>query len=383
MRKVINAVWRYIRQTDMVLVLTAVLASVYGLLLVLSATNATHTSSRTFVMQIVGILIGIVGMVVISRIDYHDMTNMWKIAAAGGIIMLLLPYVHPYTVSGSADLSWINLGFTTIQPAEFVKLCFILTFAKHYDTVKERLTSPLNVILLVLHAMVPIGIIVVQQDMGMAFVYVGMFACMLFASGVQLRYFAIGAVMLLASAPVIWNDIFGKTQRHRILALFDPENSSLKDVSLQQLYGRSAIGSGELWGYGLFHGPRTQSSISGQLPERQNDMIFAVAGEELGFIGCILILLLFLILTIRLLRQARMARDSLGSMICIGVFSAFMMQVFINIGMVLMVLPVIGITLPFFSAGGSSMVASYWLIGLALSVYMHRKNEIFAVQDST
>ncbi|MFT9056356.1 MAG: FtsW/RodA/SpoVE family cell cycle protein [Ethanoligenens sp.] len=382
MFKIFRAVWRYIRQTDLALMLTAILASVYGLLLVLSATNATHTSSRAFVMQIVGICLGIAGMVVISKIDYHDMGNLWKVGAAAGVIMLLLPYVHPYTVAGSADLSWINLGFTTVQPAEFVKLCFIITFATHYNAVRERLTSPLNVILLVMHAMVPIGIIVVQKDMGMAFVYVGMFICMLFAAGVQLRYFAVGAVLLLAGIPVIWSKVFGDTQRHRILALFNPESSDLKDVSMQQLYGRSAIGSGQIWGYGLFHGPRTQSSISGQLPERRNDMIFAVAGEELGFIGCVLILVLFLILTVRLLQYVRSAKDPLGSMICVGVFSAFAMQVFINVGMVLMVLPVIGITLPFFSAGASSMVASYWLIGLALSVHMHRKNEIFAGQDS-
>lgn len=382
MIKVFRAGWRYLRQTDLVLILTAILASVYGLLLIVSATNATHTSSRTFIMQIFGIVLGIVGMVIISRIDYHDITNMWKIAAAGGIIMLLLPYVHPYTVQGSADLSWINLGFTTVQPAEFVKLCFIITFAKHYDIVKERLTSPLNVVLLVLHAMIPIGIIVVQKDMGMAFVYLGMFICMVFASGVQLRYFAVGGVLLLAGIPVIWSKVFGDTQRHRILALFNPESSDLKDVSMQQLYGRSALGSGKLWGYGLFHGPRTQSSIKGQLPERQNDMIFAVAGEELGFIGCVAILLIFLVLTVRLLQYVRLSKDPMGSMICIGVFAAFTMQVFINIGMVLMVLPVIGITLPFFSAGGSSIIASFWLLGLALSVYMHRKNEIFAGQDS-
>ncbi|ADU27232.1 FtsW/RodA/SpoVE family cell cycle protein [Ethanoligenens harbinense] len=381
MRNVFRAIGRYLRQTDLVLMFAAILASVYGLVLVLSATNATHTSSRTMVMQILCIVIGIAGMVVISRIDYHDMLNWWKVAAVAGVVALLLPYVHPYTVSGSADLSWINLGFTTVQPAEFVKLCFILTFAKHFDTVKDRLTSPLNVILLVLHAMVPIGIIVVQQDMGMAFVFAGIFVFMLFASGTQLRYFALGAVCLLAGTPIIWSKVFGNTQRHRILALFDPENSSLKDVSLQQLYGRSAIGSGELWGYGLFHGPRTQSPISGQLPERQNDMIFAVAGEELGFIGCIVILLLFLVLLVRLLRYVRMSKDPAGSMICIGVFSAFAMQIFINVGMVLMVLPVIGITLPFFSAGGSSMIASYWLIGLALSVYIHRKNEIFAGKE--
>ncbi len=378
MLKMTRAVWRYLRQTDFLLILTAMLASALGLALVLSATNSTHTSSRTFIMQIVGVVIGFAGMVVISRIDYHDMANMWKLCSILGVVLLLLPYASPYKVNGSEDLSWINLHFTTVQPAEFVKLLFILTFAKHYEMVKDRITSPLHVLLLAAHAMVPIGIILVQKDMGMAFVYVGLFVCMMFACGVQLRYFAMAGILLLASAPLIWNVIFGKTQRDRILALFNPDSSSLKDIALQQIYGRSAIGSGELWGYGLFHGPRTQSTVSGVLPERYNDMIFAVAGEELGFVGCMVILVLFLVLLFRLLRMVRLAKDETGSIICVGVFAAFGMQVFINVGMVLMVLPVIGITLPFFSAGGSSIIASFWSLGLALSVYMHRKKEIFA-----
>lgn len=378
MIKVFRAVGRYIRQTDMVLVLTAAVASIYGLLLVLSA---THSQSRTFLMQVLCILIGFAGMVILSRIDYHDLANLWKVCAVAGLVLLLSPYVLPHTRNGSADLSWVQLGFTTIQPSEFVKLLFVLTFAKHYETVKERLTSPLNVLLLALHAALPIGIILLQSDWGMVLVYAVMFLCMMFAAGVQLRYFVGLGIGLLAGAPILWQ-VMGNTQRHRIMALFDPENANLKDVALQQNYGLKALGSGELWGFGLFQGPRTQSLVAGQLPEKQNDMIFAVTGEELGFVGCVLVLLIFLVLLFRLLRDARQARDGVGSMICIGIFSAFAVQMLINVGMVLMVLPVIGISLPFFSSGGSSMVSSYLAVGLALSVYMHRKSEIFAGQES-
>lgn len=375
MVKVFRAVGRYFRQTDLVLVLAAATASVLGLFLVLSA---THSQSRVFLVQIFSIAIGIALMVVLSRIDYHDIAGLWKFLAVAGILLLLAPYVLPHQRNGSADLSWINLGFTTLQPSEFVKIIFVLTFARHFEAVKEHITSPLNVLLLALHAMIPVGIIIAQKDWGMALVFSLMFLCMTFAAGVQLRYFVGLGILALAGAPILWK-VMGDTQRHRILALFDPESTDLIDIARQQLSGVSALGSGELFGFGLFHGPRTQGKLS--LPERQNDMIFAVVGEELGFVGCVLVLLIFIVLLYRLLHDARQARDGMGSMICIGIFSAFAVQMMINIGMVLMLLPVIGISLPFFSSGGSSMVSSYMAVGVALSVYMHRKTEIFAGQE--
>ena len=374
MKNFAGAIWRYIRQTDRMLILVTMLACTYGMLLVISA---THGSRTKVVTQAVGIAIGLIGMVVISRIDYHEIAGFWKYIAIAGVILLLLPYVHPHMVKGSADLSWLDLGFTTVQPSELVKILFVVTFSKHYDMVREKLTSPISVALLCLHALVPIGIIVIQQDMGMALVFILMFASMLFAGGVQLRYFSAAGVLLLIGSPVLWK-FLGATQKNRILALFDP--NKYPTTSQQQTQGVSAIGSGEFWGYGLFHGPKTQSTIAGLLPERQNDMIFAVAGEELGLIGCLAIFMVVLILLSRVISDSRRARDPLGAMICVGIFSSFAVQIIINLGMAMMVLPVIGISLPFFSSGGSSMVASLWAIGVVLSVYMHRKTSLF-LQD--
>ena len=374
MKNIAGAVWRYIRQTDRLLILVTLLACAFGLLLV---TSATHGSTTKMVTQITGIIIGLTGMIILSRIDYHEVAGIWKYIAIAGVILLLLPYVHPHTVKGSADLSWLDLGFTTVQPSELVKILFVVTFSKHYDMVREKLTSPISVALLCLHALVPIGIIVIQQDMGMALVFLLMFASMLFAGGVQLRYFSAAGVALLIGSPILWKFI-GVTQKNRIMALFDP--NKYQTTASQQMQGIKAIGSGEIWGYGLFHGPKTQSTIAGLLPERQNDMIFAVAGEELGFIGCLAIFAVVLVILARVISDSRRARDPMGAMMCVGIFSSFAVQIIINLGMAMMVLPVIGISLPFFSSGGSSMVASLWAIGVVLSVYMHRKTSLF-LQD--
>lgn len=372
MKRVLAAIGKYFRQTDRLLIGLTLMACAYGFVLVMSA---THSSSSKMLTQIVGIAIGVAGMLILSRIDYHDIAGAWKYLAVAGVLLLLLPYVHPHTVQGSEDLSWINLGFTTIQPAELVKILFIITWSKHYDMVKEDVHSFRTVALLILHAMVPIGIIVVQKDMGMALVFLLIFLSMMFAADVQLRYFAGAGVLALISAPIAWK-LIGNTQKNRILALFDP--NSYPVTAQQQQQAQKAIGSGGMWGYGLFHGPKTQSALnSGLLPERHNDMIFAVAGEELGFIGCMAIFVLILFLLARILSDSRGAKDSLGAMMCLGVFSSFAVQAVINLGMSLMLLPVIGISLPFFSSGGSSIVSSLWAIGLVLSVYLHRKTTLF------
>jgi rod shape determining protein RodA len=206
---------------------------------------------------------------------------------------------------------------------------------------------------------------------------------MIFSTNLKMRYFAGGAILLLIASPFIWNNVFGKgsTQQTRILAMFDPTNPNNQALMYQQNQAVSALASGELWGYGLFSGPKTQSLYQSALPERQNDMIFAVTGEELGFIGCLAVIVVLSVILVRFLIVAGNSKDGLGSMICIGAFSTFAVQMLVNIGMVLRILPVVGLTLPFFSSGGTSAVSSFLIIGLVLSVYMHRKDLMFAGQN--
>lgn len=378
MKKFFTAIIRYFKQTDILLMLFSLAASMYGLVLIYSATMSMSSHKSLVVTQIIAIGIGVVAMIVLSKIDYHTIGDWWKIIAAVSVLLLLYTLIWGKGPEVSEDKSWIIIGGRSLQPAEFIKIAFVITFSKHFDMVKDNLSSVKNVALLCLHGAVPIGIIVLQKDMGMALVYIVIFISMLFVSNIKLRYFAGGAILLMIATPIIWNLLFGDTQRNRILALLDPNNDDFAKQMYQQNLGITALASGKLWGYGLLNGPKTQSV--GSLPERQNDFIFAATGEELGFIGCIVVMIILSLILIRIIVDSTHSKDAMGSMICIGIFASFAIQIMINIGMVLRLLPVVGLTLPFFSSGGSSVLSAFLAVGMVLSVYMHRKNLMFAEQ---
>lgn len=371
-----RSIWRAIghdwKQTDRLLTLTTLTAAGFGLLLVCSVTQG---SGRVFTTQVAGLLIGCTAMVLISRIDYHDMANVWKWIAVCSVLLLGVTLLIGSSRTGSQDRAWIRIGSSSIQPAELIKAAFVITFARHCDTVKERIDSPVQVLWLSLHGLVPIVFLILQRDMGMMLVFALMFAFMMYAANIKLRYFAFAGIVLLAGFPFLWSKVLGATQKNRILALFDPVKYA--NDAYQQMQGRMAIGSGELFGYGFFHGSLSQGPAY-LLPEKQNDMIFAVAGEELGLVGCMLILLIFLILLACILRDARRAKDRLGAIMCIGAFASFFVQMAVNIGAALMVFPITGISLPFFSSGGSSIVSGFIMVGVVLSVSMHRSTQIFS-----
>lgn len=374
MKVIFHAIWRYIKQTDIILVLFSLMAAGYGLILIYSAKG----TGRTVLVQVIGIVLGLIIMVVLSKIDYHNIAKLWRYIAVGCILLFVLTLILGKSRAGSQDKSWIWLGPVTIQPGEFIKVAFAITFSMHCDKVKENINSPRNILLLTLHTLIPVCFLVLQRDMGMMLVFILMFAVMMYMANVKLRYFVFAGIVTLIGAPYFWNKVLKSTQKNRILALFDPIKYS--QVAYQQTQGVHAIGSGEMFGYGLFHGPLTQSSAS-LLPEKQNDMIFAVAGEELGFIGCILILIIILILIVRMVSDAHKSKDNLGAIICTGIFASFAVQMFINIGAALMIFPITGISLPFFSSGASSLVSCFSAIGLILSVYMHRTTTMFAGKD--
>ena len=197
---------------------------------------------------------------------------------------------------------------------------------------------------------------------------------MSFAAGVQLRYFIAFLICSAAAIPIIWTRLMNSDQQSRISVLFTNDDEMLRTYGWQQYQGKVSIASGGMLGKGLFEGPRVEREM---VPYQENDFIFTVAGEELGFIGCAAILLLFFLLLFKTMINSILATDPLGKNMCIGFFSLLATQITINLGMVLGLLPVVGITLPFFSSGGSSAACLYLGVGLVESVYMHRadKNE--------
>ena len=222
-----------------------------------------------------------------------------------------------------------------------------------------------------MHALVPVMLCHLQGDDGAGIVFFAMFIFMSLSAGIQLRYFAILGGIVLIAAPILWKFVLSDYQKKRFTAVSNLENEAVQlDEGYQQYQGRISIGSGGLTGEGLFNGSRVASQ---SVTFQQSDFIFSVAGEELGFVGCVLIIVLLLLLMIKVLHVAHSSRDDLGKYICYGFFGMIALQSVSNIGMCLAILPVMGVTLPFFSAGGSSAACLYLGFGLVQSVYMRRK----------
>ena len=198
-----------------------------------------------------------------------------------------------------------------------------------------------------------------------------MFVIITFASGLQLRYFMIMGLLVCTGIPIIWKYILNDEHKNRFKALLDIDGNAMTNYGWQQYQGKVSIASGGLEGYGLNNGPRVASGI---VPEQENDFILTVAGEELGFIGCSLLFLVLLLIIIKILLDATKSYNNEGKIICYGVFSLLASQSVINIGMVLGLIPVIGITLPFFSSGGTSVLTILLGIGLVQSVYYNKDN---------
>ncbi len=372
--RVLNPILNYFKRTDKLYWLLMLTISSYSLLLLKTVPSDSRAKSF-FTVQLMAIIIGYVGAIVLTMVDYHEIANYWYIVAGFCLFLILFTRLKGTAVTNSGGVNaqaWIKLpGGLTFQPSELVKIGFMITFAKHISVLKERglLYSPLHVILLAVHAAIPVILVSMQGDDGTAIIFFCMFLAMSFGAGVQLRYFAIVLAGLGVGFPLAYKFMLKPYQKDRLSIFMNPDADPL-DKGLQQVQGRLSIGSGGLWGRGLFS---DQTRVSkGVVPVQQSDFIFSVAGEQLGFFGCMLIIVLLLLLLIRTLVIARKADDDMGSTICFGFFGMIAAQSLFNLGMCLNLLPVMGVTLPFFSAGGSSAACLYLGFGLVLNVYMHK-----------
>ncbi len=370
-----RAVARFIKETDFTLLILCLLASVLGVLMVHSATLCKLTEGqvifRDTVVMIAAVAIGVVLSLIISAIDYEVILKLWPVVGGVSILLMLLLFKFGTGPAGRSDVkTWLDFGVVYFQPSELLKAAFIITFSVHLELVGREIDRLLNILLLCVHGAVPTLLVVLTGDMGSALVFLMIFVVMMFLAGVKLRYFAIALGTVIAAAPIVWIKVFNTIQRDRFLALLYPE--SYEDIIYQQMRGKTAIGTGQLIGKGLFKGPLTQA---GYVPEAKNDMILSVVGEELGFVGCMALIALFVLLILRIVKIARITDDAPGKYLCTGVAAMIASQVIVNVGMVLMYLPVIGITLPFMSAGGSANLCIYIAMGLVFSVYRVNKNQ--------
>lgn len=362
----------YFHYTDKFLWLLLIALNTLSVLLIASMQRAgEYNYLKT---QIAALIIGLIGAVAISCFDYKYLEKLWWVVALTGFGLIAVVFAFGIRVEGTDDTAWINLGGYSLQPSEIVKICFIITLSFHISRIvkNNHIKSFKSICLLAVHGAIPVLLIHMQGDDGSALIFAFIFVIMTFAAGVQIRYFVLAIFAILMSTPFVWTRVMNDDQRNRFMVLLDLDENAKSVYGWQQYQGKLSIAAGGYTGEGLFNGKRVGYAI---VPEQENDFIFTVAGEELGFIGCCLILGLFLVLLLRIFYKSANARDEFGQNLCIGVFALILSQVAVNIGMVLGFLPVVGVTLPFFSAGGTSLMCLLICMGLVQSVHIYSNDD--------
>lgn len=360
---------RFLKGSDFVTFFAAVLASMYGLALVYSATysslNGKIISSdvRSMLVSVTG---GLIIAIIVSNIDYEIISKLWPVIAAGCVGLMVFTFFFGVAPPSRPDSKcWIDLKVFYFQPSELLKVGFIISFSYHLDLVKDNINKLKSIIPLVIHGAIPVALVLITGDAGSALIFVLMFIGMLFFAKVNIGYFIAGICAIIVGFAGAWKlGIISGIQRQRIVALFYPDQYA--DVMYQQTNGKIAIGSGGWFGQGYLQGDMTQS---GAVPVNESDMVLTVAGEEFGFVGVAVALLLLFVLVLRVLKIAMRARDNVGYLMCCGISVMLFTQIIVNVGMELSLLPCIGITLPLFSAGGSSSLCIYLALGIEFSVY--------------
>lgn len=374
-----NNLKNYIKETDFILLGLCLAATLFGILMVFSATMCKRVEgqamARDCVIMILSAGLGIIAGIVISFFDYEIISRLWPVVAAVCLGLMGALFIWGTSAPGRPDaICWLELGPINVQPSEIMKVGFIITFAYHLDSVRHELNSIKNIALLSVHAALPTALVVATDDLGSALIFIAIFIGMMFVAGVDIKYFILGIAAVLVALPVLWVKFFSQFQKNRLLAIYHPASLDAKtynDIVYQQQRGLNAIGAGGFFGSGLFKGAWTQSN---SVPVNESDMIFSVVGEELGFIGCIVLLVLLSVIIFRVAATAKKSNNLSGALLCYGVAFMIGAQSIINIGMCMKLLPCIGITLPFISAGGSANISVYLAIGLVLSVYRFNCN---------
>lgn len=361
-------------RVDGIILGLALAFSSFSVLLLMGIRDMGVIGMRTVAMQGIAAAIGTVGAIILARLDYNNIAKLWKIYLPFAVTLMLLTFTPLGQTRNDAiqtNRSWLNLGFTTIQPAEFLKIAFILSLAYHLSKVQGRLGDHLTLAKVVAHAMVPVMLILLQKDWGVAIVMMLIVAVMIIMAGLPERWILIGFAVIVVFIPIAWRFLLDEYQKIRFLLLADPEAYAL-GAAYQQIQGRISFGSGQVFGIGIF------SPDHRYVPDMYNDMIFTFIGESLGFVGAFLVLAAYALLLGRILHIGIHAQNRMGRYICVGVFTMLTVQIGINVAMCLLVGPSVGVTLPLISAGGSSTLSAYCGLGLVLSVRCNEKTGMFA-----
>lgn len=370
MKAVLNFFVRYIKHVDKVLPLICIAITVFDIFLINSMVQTGIIDASTARTQRIAAILGVSIGFIVSLVDYKFISKYWFTFTPVALVLQLLLFVPSMRVQVDDDMAWLRLGRFTMQPSEVLKFVFIITLATHISKVGEKINSIPHLALVAAHGVLPAALILKQGDAGSALVFLFIFICMLFMGGLSWKYLVAGVAAVPVIGYLAWNYIMGDHHRRRILVLFDEElqKEEILDIYLQQYQGTISLGSGQLTGLGF-----ESDRLNTKTPYLENDFVFSYIGMTLGFIGCVAVVIALAILCLKLLSNASGAPDQLGKLMCVGVFAMVFFHCVINIGMVLSVIPVIGIPLPFLSQGGTSMMMSHICMGLVMSVSWHRE----------
>ena len=369
MKKFLPQLRDFVRRADMFLFTVSVICAVYGIIVISSATKSYENGSAQFVIvQTLALFLGILLFIVMTIIDVDIFAQHWTWLY--GLSALLLLSLIPFgAVSDTGNNGWLRFFGIGIQPTEIVKLAYIIVLAKQLAYLKEykNLNSVTSIAQIVAHFILMFGLILLTaQDLGSALVYFFIFAVMLFVAGVKIYWFIMGAAAIACMVPIFWTYFLEDYQRDRILAPYDPSiDPNNTGINWQPNQSKIALASGQLTGTGLGEGTQSQSNA---IPGKHTDFIFAVIGEELGLIGACLVLLLLMIIVIRCIQIGLRSGNTMSMLVCFGVASTVVFQTFENVGMCIGIAPVVGITLPFFSYGGSSLFSMFAAMGLVSGI---------------
>ena len=368
MSRVVRYFLESFRKCDKLLLLICIVITAFGCLMVSSTTNYYEDSLRYLIIQIGAAMIGILLYIGLSGIDAEFFSERRSSMVIFNTILLLMLIPFGETVNGNR--SWLNFPLLpfNIQAAEICKISYILIMASVMASHQNRLSSIPSVFHMVLHLGFLVGLnMALSKDAGVSLIFVAIFVGMAFAGGVKMIWFLVAGGGIAALFPFIWNHVMDEFQRVRIQVLFDPSlDPNGLDARYHTVRSLRSLTGGGMTGQGLFDGTRTQQ---GALFAQHTDYIFSAIGEELGYVGCVLVVIAMGIVVARCIWVGNRSQDIMRRVICYGAASALSFQIIINVGMCIGVMPVIGLTLPFISYGGSSLVTLYAMMGLVSGVY--------------
>lgn len=352
------------------LFITVIVLSAVGLLVLSSAVKDRPSILKS---QVMAMIMGVALCLILSIIDYKDLKvlSLFIFFGAMGLMVLVL-FIGTGDKLGNKN--WISIAGFSVQPSEYAKIAYIILASVFLERIKDNTeTNKSDVIKFVVYSGAAIGFVLLQKDLGTALVFGFIFLVFIYMAGIPYRYIFIMCGGLALSLPFIWVYVLNDARRERILTFISPDRDP-QGAGYNVIMSKMAIGSGQLFGQGYGSGLQTQNR---SVPVNESDFIFSVVGEELGFIGGIIIILLGLILLLRCIYIAKDSSDSYGSFLTIGITAMLAFNFIENIGMSMGLLPVTGLPLPFVSAGGSAVLTNYIAIGIVLSVSSRRKKLMF------